>query len=121
MSSQTVLIVDDDPAIVELVEMALDDRGYRVLSAVDGVAVAMAHDQRPDVILLDINMPVMDGAEVSQRLRADPLTAAIPIIVMSAHERLQATTGRLQVDDRLPKPFTLAALYATVARWMPPA
>lgn len=121
MSSPTVLVVDDDPAIVELVEMALEDMGYRVLTAVNGAALAVAQDQRPGVILLDVNMPGMDGVEVSQRLRANPITADIPIVAISAHEHLQATAGLLLVDDRLSKPFLIRDLYDTVARWMPPA
>jgi CheY-like chemotaxis protein len=61
----------------------------------------------------------MDGREVSRRLRADPRTADIPIIAMSAGERLAAVPTNL-VDDRLPKPFTLTELYAAVARWAAP-
>ncbi len=80
-------------------------------------ALPLARDLQPAVILLDINMPGMDGIEVSQRLRDDPATAHIPIIVMSAQDRLRATGPLMPVNDRLPKPFDLTVLYATVARW----
>ena len=121
MGSATVLVVDDDEAIVEFLEMALTDLGYRVLSAVNGAALQIAHAERPSVILLDIMMPGMDGVEVSRRLRADPDTAAIPIIAMSAQERLDSTGTLMRVDDRLPKPFELRHLYETVGRWAAPA
>lgn len=117
MAARTVLVVDDDPAIIELVEMALEDQGYVVLSAVNGAALQIARDRQPDVILLDILMPGMDGVEVSQRLRADPATAGIPIIAMSAQDRLRANSSLMPVNDRLPKPFELTGLYTTVARW----
>ncbi len=113
----TVLVVDDDPFIVDFIETALEDEGYLVLAAVNGGALKAAHDLRPDVILLDIMMPGMDGVEVSRRLRDDPVTAGIPIVVMSAQDRLRTTSSLMPVDDRLPKPFDLDHLYAMVARW----
>jgi two-component system sensor histidine kinase/response regulator len=120
-ATRTVLVVDDDPSITEFVEMALEDAGYQVLAAVGGAALQLAHDRHPDVILLDIMMPEMDGVEVSQNLHTDPVTADIPIVVMSAHERLQTLAGRMSADDELPKPFHCQDLYATVARWIPSA
>jgi CheY-like chemotaxis protein len=69
------------------------------------------------VILLDLQMPRMGGEEVCRRLRAEPATAAIPIILMSADDRLGAAARALGVEDRLPKPFKLSDLYVAVARW----
>ena len=117
MTKTTVLVVGDDPDIVDLIETALEDRGYLVLGTVDGDAMQIAHDFQPAVILLDINMPGMDGVEVSHQLRADPVTAGIPIIVMSAQQRLRATAPLMDVNDRLSKPFGLADLYRVVERW----
>lgn len=117
MGKGTVLVVDDDAAISDFLQAALEFEGYEVLTAVDGVALRLAADEHPAVILLDIQMPVMDGVEVSRRLRADPRTAGIPIIAMSAGERLLHAVSSMQVDDRLAKPFSLAMLYETVARW----
>jgi two-component system, sensor histidine kinase and response regulator len=118
---KTVLVVDDDPSITAFLEMALEDAGYQVLAAVGGAALQIAHDRHPDVILLDIMMPEMDGVEVSQHLHTDPVTADIPIIAMSAHERLRTLASRMSAEDELPKPFHCQDLYATVARWMPSA
>jgi len=116
-----VLVVDDDPSIVDFLENALEDAGYLVLAAVGAESLGVAHETQPDVILLDINMPGMNGVEVSQRLRANPMTADIPIVVMSAQDRLRTTGALMPVNDRLPKPFDLARLYEVVARWTPGA
>jgi len=117
----TVLVVDDDPDIIAFLETALEDEGYLVLASVGAESLGVAHELQPDVILLDINMPGMTGVEVSQRLRDNPVTSNIPIIVMSAQDRLQATGPLMPVNDRLSKPFDLACLYDMVARWMPAA
>ncbi len=114
----TVLVVDDDPDIVDFLETALEDEGYLVLAAVGAEALGVAHETQPDIILLDINMPGMNGVEVSQRLRANPVTADIPIVVMSAQDRLRTTGALMPVNDRLPKPFDLAGLYEVVGRWV---
>jgi len=112
-----VLVVDDDPDIIDFLETALEDAGYRVVASVGAASLQVAYDTQPAVILLDINMPGMDGVEVSQRLRDNPVTADIPFVVMSAQDRLAATGPLMPVNDRLPKPFDLAGLYAVVARW----
>ena len=114
----SVLVIDDDPSTTAFPEAALEGVGYHVQTAVHGDALQLPHHQPPAAILLDPVMPPMDGIEVRWRLRADPVTADIPIIVMSAQQRLDRTADRMPVNDRLPKPFTLAELYATVARWM---
>src|SRR2546423_14671144 len=119
MRKVTVLVVDDDPAIVGFLVDALESEGYHVLATVDGQAVPLARDMQPNVILLDLMMPGMDGVAVSQHLRSDPSTANIPIIAMSAQHPLHATAARRPFNDRLAKPFDLATLYATVARWTP--
>ena len=121
MGQATVLVVDDDADIVDFIQLALEDEGYHVLTAVNGAALALAQSQHPDLILLDIMMPGMDGVEVSRRLRADAATAGIPIIAMSAHSRLQATAAVMQADARLPKPFDLEHLYDVVAHWTAPS
>jgi CheY-like chemotaxis protein len=117
MQRGSVLVVDDDAEICAFISVALEDEGYQVITAVNGAALKIAEDRQPGVILLDILMPGMDGVEVSKRLRANPRTAHIPIIAMSAQDRLRSTGGLLTANDRLPKPFDLDRLYETVARW----
>jgi CheY-like chemotaxis protein len=117
VNGPTVLVVDDDPAIRAFVTDALRDDGYRVVGAVDGEALALAREHRPAVVLLDLAMPRMDGAEVSRRLRADPATAGIPIILMSAQYDLRSLSADLPVQERLAKPFDLDRLSELIARW----
>ncbi len=114
---RTILVIDDDPGIVDLVCAALEDVGYGVLAAVGQEALRVARERRPDLVLLDMNMPGLDGAALSRRLRDDPVTAAIPIVVMSAQVGLRAAAALLPGNDWLAKPFELPDLYATVARW----
>src|SRR5438067_13066110 len=118
MAQKTVLVVDDDPSILMVVRVALQRQGYAVVTAVDGAAAPLAAERQPDVILLDIHMPGMDGPEVSRRLRADPATVHIPIILMSTRMELRTLSARLPVDNQLPNPFALDELYAIVDRWL---
>lgn len=108
-----VLIVDDDPAAVELIQYMLQGEGYTTALAVTGAAgIAMAKEQRPDLILLDVMLPEMDGLEACRRLRADPTTSAVPIIMLSA----RAQSSDLQsgqeagADLYLTKPIDLTDL-----------
>ncbi len=121
MRTGTVLTIEDDVATAGLIRDALEAVGYRVLHAVGGAGIAVAYAERPDVILLDINMPDMDGPEVSRRLRADPATAHIPIVCLSSHVARGGVPPEMLHDDRLPKPFALDDLYAAVARCLSPA
>lgn len=119
MAQTTVLLIDDDRAIVEFLSVALEAEGYAVLCAIGAQAIGVARDRAPDLILLDINMPGMNGREVSKRLRADPRTAGIPIVIMSAQSNLGAASAGMPADDQLCKPFTMQRLYDVVARWAP--
>ena len=82
---ENILIVDDTPANLRLLSAALTERGYEVRSALNGeIALMEARSAIPDLILLDILMPGMNGYEVCQQLKADPLTRRIPVIFLSA-------------------------------------
>jgi DNA-binding response OmpR family regulator len=117
MNRGTVLVVDDDPLIVELLWDMLECDEYRVETVMGAATPGVARDLRPDVILLDIHMPGMDGTEVCRLLRADPLTAAIPVIALSAAHNLHAHAADMDADDYLSKPFELSELLAKVAAW----
>ncbi len=117
MNRGTVLVVDDDPLIVDLLRDILEGDEYQVEAVMGAATPGVARDLRPDVILLDLHMPGMDGVEVCRLLRADPLTAAIPVIALSAAHNLHAHAAAMAANDYLVKPFDLSELLAKVAAW----
>ena len=112
-----VLVVDDDPDSTAYMQTALEYAGYRVLTASESEALPLVRAQQPDLILLELRLPSMRGEAVCQQLRADPATAAIPVVAMSAAINLDPIARRAGFSDQLTKPFTVGALYATVERW----
>jgi two-component system alkaline phosphatase synthesis response regulator PhoP len=103
---QTILVVDDEPHLVKVLRGYLEQAGFRVVTAHDGpLALAQHKHEKPDLILLDLNMPGMDGLEVARRLRA---TSNVPIIMVTARvEETDRLIGlELGADDYVTKPFS---------------
>jgi len=81
-----ILLVEDNEMNRDMLSRRLERRGYQVVIAVDGEqGVAMAQSEAPDLILMDMSLPVLDGWEAARRLKADPETQAIPVIALTAH------------------------------------
>ncbi|HVA90716.1 MAG TPA: response regulator [Chloroflexota bacterium] len=110
-----VLVVDDEDAICTTLATILEDEGYHVVTAVNGEALKVAADSPPDVILLDMMMPLMDGPEVYRRLHLDPRTAAIPVVIMTAAGNAESWARKLGATAAVQKPFSLDTLISTVA------
>jgi len=115
----TVLVVDDDPRIVELLQIALGAHGYKVISAGNGEeALRLSFSEQPDILILDVRLPRRSGYEVCRAIRREPELAHLPVIMVSA---LSDTEARLQglergADDYLTKPFSPKELLAKVKR-----
>jgi CheY-like chemotaxis protein len=118
MGTGRVLLVEDDLAIREIVAELLEEEGYAVSCAGNGAeALALlAREAAPQVIVLDLMMPVMDGWEFRAALQQDPRLARIPLIVLSAGNRLEQRTEVLGAAAFLPKPFEVGRLLAAVER-----
>jgi CheY-like chemotaxis protein len=114
----TILVVDDEPNNRSVLGRHLERQGYNVLCAADGAtALEIAHNTSCDVMLLDVRMPVMDGREVLRRIKQDPATHDIPVVMISAADDLSTIAGCIEAgaDDFLPKPFDQVILRARVS------
>ena len=112
-----VLIVDDEPFNVDYLEQELEDSNYRIITARDGgEALETIRRELPDLVLLDIMMPVLDGFGVLARLKADPHLRDIPIIIISAANDFENVVKGIQhgAEDYLPKPFEPTLLHARI-------
>ncbi len=116
--AKKILIIEDDPAISRLVDYTLRHEGYEIITASNGVeGINKAHKEAPDVIILDVMLPGMDGFEVCHRLRAEPDTASVLILMFSAKaQEIDKSTGiKVGADDYLPKPAAPAEIVRRVS------
>jgi CheY-like chemotaxis protein len=115
-----ILIVDDEAPIRDFLAGFLEDAGHRTVEAINGAqALAVIAKERPDVVLCDVMMPVLNGAELCRRLKAGAETTSIPVILMSSAGP-KATEGA-GADAFIAKPFdSLDDVDALVRRWSPP-
>jgi pilus assembly protein CpaE len=117
LSADRVLLVDDEEQIRKLLESALQRHGYEVVTASDGVeALRQIRAQIPDLIVTDVNMPNMNGFELTRRLRADHRTARVPIVMLSARKHADdILTGYAEgADEYIAKPIEMAVLTAKI-------
>ncbi len=117
-----ILVVEDDPDILKLMETALGGEGYRVATAEDGAeALIVARRERPDLIVLDLMLPRMNALQFRAEQRRDAALAAVPIVCLSGLSHAQTVALELGTDDCLPKPVDFERLLATIRRHLPPA
>jgi diguanylate cyclase (GGDEF)-like protein len=112
-----ILLVDDDPLIQRMITQSLTLAGYQVVSATSGrMAITLAQKDPPDLILLDVMLPEMDGYQVCQQLRQAPQTASVPVIMMTAMDEKESVIKGLRsgADDYLTKPVEIEELVARV-------
>jgi CheY-like chemotaxis protein len=114
----SILIVEDHPTMRDAMRLVLEEDGYEVDDATDGEAgIAAVRARPPDIVLLDLNIPVVSGAQVLETLKADPATAAVLVVIVTA----TGEEGRQRVlaqgaDGYITKPFSPLALLRTVER-----
>ena len=114
----TILVMDDDPVIQKLLSVNFEMEGYRVVTASDGVeGLGRVAAEPPDLVLLDVMMPKMDGIAVLRALKADQQTANIPVLMLSAKAQATDISGGLDAgaDDYITKPFDPLELLDKVA------
>ena len=112
-----ILYVEDNDDNIFMLESRLKHRGYDVKIARDGAdGVAMAATEQPDLIVMDLGLPVMDGWEATRRIKADPATAHIPVIALSAHAMADdaAQAKAAGCDEYEPKPVSFARLLSKI-------
>lgn len=112
-TKKTIMVVDDNPDIITIVKTILEGRGYTVFSASSGPELlSMLPNHKPDLIILDIMMPEMDGLEVLTRLKGKTETATTPVILLTAKVQYEDVLGgyKLGADYYITKPFTSTQL-----------
>jgi two-component system chemotaxis response regulator CheY len=111
-----ILVVEDDDSIRDLVDLVLSGAGYEVLTATDGAAaLQVVRTARPDLVLLDMRMPIMDGWEFARRYRARPEPHA-PIVVLTAARDAAVRAAEIHANGYLGKPFDVDELLLLVSR-----
>lgn len=116
MMRKKILVVDDDPLLRMVIQATLEDEGFAVQSATGRAALTLARQQPPDLILLDLQMPEIDGHEMRRRLLDDNRTAHVPVVVMSSESHVKRSAQEMNAQACLPKPFNLDELLNLVRR-----
>jgi CheY-like chemotaxis protein len=120
--SVRILLVEDNPENRDMLSRRLTRRGYQMQFAMDGAeAVRMTQAELPDLVLMDLSLPVMDGWEATRRLKADPATRAIPVIALTAHAMVGDRERAIAAgaDDYDTKPVDLERLLEKIVRLAP--
>ena len=106
--AEKILVVDDDDNAIAILQIVLEDQGYEVIMAQDGkTALEMVHKAKPDIVLLDVMMPDMNGYQVCEAIKSDPATRDIPVIMLTAKDMGEDVEMAIskQVDWYIAKPY----------------
>lgn len=115
-----IFVVEDDPQIAAMLADFLEDEGYRVRTGVNGDALREALAAPPALILLDLMMPGLDGIEFCRRFRANPATATVPVVFVTAAppDLFEARLRTVEYQQLIRKPFTLSEILRSVQRYL---
>lgn len=117
MAAQTILIIDDEKILVEMITLRLEISGYQVEAAYDGLdGLAKARIIQPDLIILDINMPKMDGYTALKEIRQDDTLKDTPVMMLSASGKLREKFEEVGISDYITKPFDTQDFLSRIER-----
>lgn len=119
MKGKTVLVVDDDASILEVLKIVLEENNYSVVALDNGLDVEeVIKTHKPHIMLLDLWIPGMDGKQILKLVKENPETSHVPVIVMSASNGLSDTAEEIKADGFLAKPFNIDDLENTITRFL---
>ncbi|GAC1347316.1 MAG: hypothetical protein NVSMB27_12470 [Ktedonobacteraceae bacterium] len=111
-----ILVVDDKPDILDVLQQILEMEGYDVVAASDGAKVLhMMRTEQPDLLLLDIWLPGCDGRDLCRQIKQQESLCQIPVLLMSAHQNVQQMVAQAGADGSLQKPFQMSTLLTTIS------
>jgi DNA-binding response OmpR family regulator len=113
-----IYVADDDPAILEVIELVLEDAGFEVETSTDGLSILQERSDFPDLILLDIRMSGTNGGDICRSLKEERKTRHLPVILVSANKDLEDIARNCGADAVIAKPFDIDDLLATCERAM---
>ncbi len=116
-----ILLVEDNPLNLDMLKRRLERKGFTVLTAMDGQkGIELAHSEKPDLILMDMSLPIIDGWEATKQLKADPKTNSIPIIALTAHAMVgdQVKAEEAGCNEYDTKPVDLPRLLTKMAKFI---
>jgi CheY-like chemotaxis protein len=119
-----ILVIEDNADMRDFLQRILERRGYRYLGAADGVeGMELALSERPDLVLMDLSLPILDGYEATRLLKANPDCAATPILAVTAHARSVDRENALEAgcDAYISKPYSIQQLFELIERFLPTA
>lgn len=114
----TIMVADDDPAIVDALHLLLEDEGYHVMSTVDGGMVMKLNNKLPDLLLLDIWMSGINGGDICRQLKKQSTTQNIPVILISANRDTEMIARESGAEDFLLKPFDIDDLLEKIKKYL---
>lgn len=115
----TILVVDDDPDILDAIEMVLEDEGYDVVTSEQGAYVEQLEKEKiPDLLVLDVMLSGRDGRELCRKLRQKEETKNLPVVMISAHPSMRKSVLEVGANEFLAKPFRIEKLLETIENYV---